>query len=193
MRRRRTGARTAPAGGCQAGLGPSFTLLELLTVLAILALAAALLLPGLRYAREQARLTQCAGQLRQVGIALHAYAADAADWLPICGRLGPDAVSALPGLPAVLAPYVEGQPRLFACPADTVAGAAALYARFGTSYEWNTFVNGRRIDRAAWRVAGLEIVTPLAGDADRCHRSGQRNYLYADGRVVPAFEVLIRP
>jgi prepilin-type processing-associated H-X9-DG protein len=172
---------------------PPFTLLELAVVLGIIVLLAALLLPALGQARDRARLGQCAAQVRQIGIALHAYAVDSRDRLPDCARLGPEPGSGLPSLAAVLAPYSEAQARLFACPADLGAGAAALFARTGTSYEWNTFVNGRRIDRSSWRIAGLEVVTPLAGDADAFHGGGLRNYLYADGRVTAAFEVLLQP
>jgi prepilin-type processing-associated H-X9-DG protein len=49
-------------------------LVELLIVIGIIALLAALLLPALRVARETAQRTRCAAQLRQLGAALIAYA-----------------------------------------------------------------------------------------------------------------------
>jgi prepilin-type N-terminal cleavage/methylation domain-containing protein len=51
----------------------AFSLTELLAALGLIALLASFLLPAIQRARESARRTQCAGNLHEIGIALHAY------------------------------------------------------------------------------------------------------------------------
>ncbi|MEM8494795.1 MAG: DUF1559 domain-containing protein [Planctomycetota bacterium] len=57
----------------------AFTLIELLVVISIIALLIALLLPALGAARNAARQVACTSNLRQIGIASAAYAADHVD------------------------------------------------------------------------------------------------------------------
>ena len=59
-----------------------FTLVELLVVIGIIGVLIAILLPALARAREQAKATTCASQLRQLGLGLMIYAQENTGNLP---------------------------------------------------------------------------------------------------------------
>lgn len=60
----------------------SFTLVEMLVVIAIIGILAALLLPALQAAREAARETTCKSNMRQMGMAFEMYITRYGDYFP---------------------------------------------------------------------------------------------------------------
>src|SRR5690606_33444242 len=63
-----------------------FTLIELLVVISIVAVMFALLLPSLDKARVTSKAIQCGAHLRQFTLAIHQYALEHQEWLPIASR-----------------------------------------------------------------------------------------------------------
>jgi prepilin-type N-terminal cleavage/methylation domain-containing protein len=95
-----------PPPACQVRRSTAFTLVELLVVIAIIATLIGLLFPAVQSVRESARRTQCANQLKQLGLAIMNY--ESARKVFPNGRTSrdPDAY----GWTFRLLPYLEEQP-----------------------------------------------------------------------------------
>ncbi len=114
-----------------------FTLIELLVVIAIIAILAAILFPVFASAREKARQTTCASNLKQLGLAFVQYNQDYDEVYP-CGRIITPTQNFGVGWAGELYPYVKAT-AVYACPDDsTTVNATGLAAGFVTdSYAMN--------------------------------------------------------
>src|SRR5262245_20420295 len=77
--------RTPPEEGLRRA-DAAFSLVRLLVVIAVVAVLAGLLLPGLARAKGKARSTRCSNNLRQWGLALGVYADENEDIIPRRGQ-----------------------------------------------------------------------------------------------------------
>ena len=94
----------------------AFTLTELLLLIVLIAISAAILLPALRHMREYARRDLCQANLKRIFMALNTYIQDCGQVLPevncVSGVTGNNWYQVL-----ALKGYVKDR-RVFLCPSD---------------------------------------------------------------------------
>jgi prepilin-type N-terminal cleavage/methylation domain-containing protein len=175
----------------------AFTLIELLVVISIIAILAAILFPVFAAARERARLTTCASNLRQLGLAQRMYAQDYDEQLfPAPTLYNPQL-----GLVLGLSPYAKNQ-GIFYCPSasssldPSIASTPANWTAGNIAYLYFNYTGDRNPLRPKWLPPAHDsnrtdnpnrwLMTDwFQRDGPSAHPLGNKtlNYLCVDGHV----------
>jgi len=180
----------------------AFTLLELLVVIVIVGLLAAMLVPALGRARENARRAQCASNLRQIGIAWYLYLDEHDGWFPDFGDparatefggKGIDETDALPLNPYLDVYSAEDKAALevFHCPSDRgeTGYGESYFDTAGTSYMANLYLMGgvglsaETLSSITAPYSKLWLTEELSGRFHGPENNQRMNVLFLDGHV----------
>jgi prepilin-type N-terminal cleavage/methylation domain-containing protein/prepilin-type processing-associated H-X9-DG protein len=110
----------------------AFTLIEILMVIALISLLAAMLFPVFAQARKSARSITCVSNMRQLGVAISMYAGDYDDSYPngtddgrkiSCNKgfypEGIDKINPSKSIYDLLTPYTSNNSQIWKCPQDS--------------------------------------------------------------------------
>ncbi|HUA65508.1 MAG TPA: prepilin-type N-terminal cleavage/methylation domain-containing protein [Alphaproteobacteria bacterium] len=139
----------------------AFTLVELLVVIAVIAIVAGLLFPALNDAKGRAERTVCANNLRQIGVGIRMYCDDSSDSSP-AGKVPWIAYKELMKNYVGLRGKSSANDRIFTCPADTFCYEMARGAN-GYYNVWTNYSRGlhefRGYDYSSYSFNGFNAHT----------------------------------
>ena len=162
----------------------AFTLVELLVVIAVIALLMGILMPVLNKARASATSTACQANLRSIAYAFVMYLDDNRDIMPEAS-VKPFEGSEYPPIMDFLMRYLS-EPKVFKCPGDT---KERYYDDCGTSYGYNAWLGGTTVDKSMFarmtrsKAVNIHVMRDLGSFHGKEGKTGSCNYLYADGHV----------
>lgn len=165
-----------------------FTLMEILVVLAILALLAGTVFTATAGAREKGRQAYCINNLRQIGMALSMYRQDVGGADPSEGsRLKPADIG-LPSTtfaPIALDPYLKNR-GVWQCPNDTLPTSSRAPQYSSYTYFWPIESTGHEHERWSKHTAYYGMDLPVFVDVKHQEAMGYRFHivLRLDGRVT---------
>ncbi|HTH49182.1 MAG TPA: type II secretion system protein [Candidatus Limnocylindria bacterium] len=172
----------------------AFTLIELLLVMAVIAVLAGLLLPTLGGVTERGRSTACLSNLRQIGIGLRLYLDENGNRMPVMQNRSRNTNLVVTNAIYDVLGRQLGNPGVLHCPSDR----QRYFEDIGSSYSWNFLLNGQRADML--RVMGRPVKEngiALFSDQVEFHsargKGKGKNYLYADGAVKTFSAVELEP
>ncbi|MBM4054446.1 MAG: type II secretion system protein [Planctomycetes bacterium] len=165
-----------------------FTLIELLVVIAIIGILVSFLLPVLGKARESARRTHCASNLKHIGLSLRMYANDQDDALPTGGSTGMESLGMLYDT------YISDR-KIFRCPSDSGVSAAnnmdltaapdifTTNASFTISRCSYGYDDTHTLKDSSGVVLAADAKGTPTGSLSDNHNEWGQNVLYLDGHV----------
>jgi prepilin-type N-terminal cleavage/methylation domain-containing protein/prepilin-type processing-associated H-X9-DG protein len=158
-----------------------FTLIELIVVIAVVAVLVAIAFPVTSHVLQSARAATCISNLNNLGIALNLYLGEHNETMPTLQAARQSISQNVPVIDNTLNAYAR-DPRVFVCPGDIQGIAAAT----GTSYFWNSVLNGQSAAHLQFFSSnGLNSQIPILSDKEGFHpyAANKVNLLYADGHA----------